>query len=558
MAPEQAAGRKNLTTGADVYGLGAVLYELLTGAPPFRGPTELETLLQVVEQPPRPPRDVNPRQINLDLNAICLKCLEKDPDRRYGSAEELADDLERWLKKRPTRARRWSPTEYAGFVLREFIWPIVVLLFVAWLFGSAVTRWIIEPLKKWGGSAVNEADLRAMIKETRQRLEQAKADQDKRAAEIDTLTEKLKQIEARGTPQRYYHQIATAERELAANNPARAWRLLDECDARQQWRAFEWYYLDGSTRGTAACRRIPAEAGYHAALQGRVYRVLVRRDAADPGKLQVLSPNGKPLGALPVGEANVVGVKRRRDRFALVCGPNAVTRQAGPILIWDWWPATAREVRRLEGHAGGTVAVEFDADARRLLSAGGDGHVLLRDAETGALVRAFGDVGAGVTPAPDGLHFAACKGGAVQVWDAAAGVVKHTFAVAGRKLAFDHSGKYLAVVVPGPPGADEVQVWELASGKPTSILRGHAGVVTAVAFNYLSNRLATAGVDGAVKVWPFFPALVPAGEPVTELLTLRDAGRDLVDLAFDWGGRDLLGTRADGGVVIWQSDSRPK
>jgi len=106
MAPEQAIGNNAaVSSSTDIYGLGAVLYELLTGHPPFAGGTTYETIRLLLDSEPRQPRSWN-RKVDRDLSAVCLKCLEKNPRYRYSSALELAEDLERWLWREPIRAKR--------------------------------------------------------------------------------------------------------------------------------------------------------------------------------------------------------------------------------------------------------------------------------------------------------------------------------------------------------------------------------------------------------------------------------------------------------------------
>jgi tRNA A-37 threonylcarbamoyl transferase component Bud32 len=143
MAPEQAGGAKDVGPGADVYALGAVLYALLTGRPPFQAPTAFDTLMQVVEQEPAAPHSLN-RQIDRDLETICLKCLEKPPAKRYACARELAADLQRYLEGRPILAR---PTAQHALVKWSYRQPqLAAVFYVSMLLGGVlVTTWAIRP-----------------------------------------------------------------------------------------------------------------------------------------------------------------------------------------------------------------------------------------------------------------------------------------------------------------------------------------------------------------------------------------------------------------------------
>jgi TolB-like protein/Tfp pilus assembly protein PilF len=141
MAPEQAVGNNTAVGNAtDVYGIGAVLYQLLTGHPPFAGGATYETIRLLLDTEPRQPRLLNPK-IDRDLSTICLKCLEKDPKRRYSSALALAEDLERWLKHEPILAR------HTGIIARSSKWvrrnPASALLAASLIALAAAAGWIV-------------------------------------------------------------------------------------------------------------------------------------------------------------------------------------------------------------------------------------------------------------------------------------------------------------------------------------------------------------------------------------------------------------------------------
>jgi WD40 repeat protein len=354
MAPEQARSEKELTTAVDIYSLGAILYELLTGQPPFRADTVLETLGQVREREPLRLSSVNPR-VRRDLETICLKCLQKDPQKRYGSAKDLADDLGHWLKDEPILARpartaertlKWIRRHPAAAAVAGT--GLVAVLAVVALAVALPYAWRLK-------------EARRKTEESWRNTQQALTREAAARAEADGL---LKRSEA------YFYaaHILAADRELQDHHNDRAIELLEAC--REPLRRWEWYYLN---------RLCHDEAQSFAVDPSGVSSIALGPDGT---KLVAVTGNGT-LRVLDLASGKV-GSEIHVAHGVATCiawqpakGMWAVGDSEGGVSLWN--ASTAVQKWRLQPHMGRVNCIACSVNGDQIASGGDDARVALCD-----------------------------------------------------------------------------------------------------------------------------------------------------------------------------------
>jgi WD40 repeat protein/tRNA A-37 threonylcarbamoyl transferase component Bud32 len=606
MAPELALGDKPPGPAVDVYALGALLYEMLAGRPPFLADTPLATLRAALETEPARPSLARPG-LSPDLETICLKCLEKEPARRYPSAEALAEDLSCWLAGKPITARpvhtierlwKWSRRRPALASLATVLAVVIV------------------------GVSLGSALAARNFKLERDKALQATAD--------------AKRREQAERWERYRANILSATGALQLNQAGTAEEALE--GAPREHRNWEWFHLRSQLDRASEvlpAYRLPSINRWEVPVSADGRQVLFCDDSVRRLHLWDLAA-GSETATLPVADT-VDSLAGRGDggQFAIAWtrggarlwqpGLRPATLDLGPAphivcdfqyspdgrrllsracsggsdtsgKYWLWDTATGRQVAVIGSPATPCLAACFSPDSRRL--AAGRGHELwLWDAATGRaltlLGRARHDV-VRVAFSPDGRLLASRSDEetSVHVWDVSVGPIREVALLAGhtvpaKVLAFSPDGARLATGGEFPDNSVRLwdpstgklirqltghrnfieklvfrsdghrlasfsrfdhtgRLWDGQTGQAVALLRGHTGTVTHVAFNPDGSRCVTSSMDHTLRLWN-----AENGELVT---VLRGHGGEVMGFAFAAGGQRLVSASTDRTHRVWDLD----
>ena len=486
MAPEQASGHKDVGPLADLYALGAILYEALTGAPPFRGATVLDTLDQVRTREPVAVRVHQPK-VARDLETVCLKCLSKDPRKRYESADALAADLGRWLAGKPILARRarvWEKV-YRMVCRNPIVSALVSVVAVAVIGGVAGVVW------QW--------------QQTQTALERAETNL-------------------------YFQRVGVADRETQAGNTDRADLSLDACPPHL--RGWEWYYLK------RRCHTPWVRLSGHTDL---VRCVAYNRDGTrlascgNDGTVRLWDvTGGRPPLVLNHGAWVHVVAFDSEGRTLISAGED------GRVKVWD-----VADGRVLKEVNYGSVFVTVSADGRQVASLQNDG-LRIHDPESGEVrvkIRGQHSHDKVIAFSHNGRFVSAVLDSELRIWDVRSGEVFSSLRGQARNGVFsltfapDSRLLYAGHLLDRHPVLD---VWEVATGLPVPDAHSSPMSLKVVALSPDGRSLATGGYEGGVKVRD-----ISTGRDLQSLRTFDDA---VVSLTYR---PDSQGVAAAVGRDVW-------